>query len=89
MFIIKAEIHADAAPQPYTLLTANRICVRAHQGAQSNGVAPDFEVELMDAQVNTFETLYVGKGLDHYSAIYVMNERGKTVESVYPRGSYP
>jgi hypothetical protein len=51
---------------------------------QSHGPSPEIEVELTDVDGRPHRTLYVGMGLDHYCAVYIMNAQGKTVDSVYP-----
>lgn len=90
MFIIKAEVRSDVGPQNYSLFSARRVAVSkstlASCGSPGHPCPPDpeLEVRLFDEQDNCREVLNVGHGLDHYSAVYIMNEKGKTVDSVYP-----
>lgn len=90
MFIIKAELRSDVGPTSYSLFQAQRVAVAkstiASCGSPGQPCPPDpeLEVRLFDEQHNCRETLYVGYGLDHFCAVYIMNERGKTVDSVYP-----
>lgn len=85
MFIVKAEIKSG----DYRLFNCERVSVRKYSVPQSVGVPtsandPEREVWLYDNQNHELETLYVGNGLEQYSAVYIMNAQGKTVDSVYP-----
>lgn len=90
MFTVKAEVNTQTGPMTFQLYQAASVHVRKSttNGANAPGippyVAPDLEVELQDDQNRWLRTLDVGVGIDHYCAVYVMNERGKTVESIYP-----
>ena len=90
MFTVKAEVNTQTGPTTFQLYQAASVHVRRStmNGANAPGapayIAPDIEVELQDDQNRYIRSLQVGNGLDHYCAVYVMNERGKTVESVYP-----
>lgn len=90
MFTVKAEVSSRTGPTTFQLYQAASVHVRKSttDGAVGPGgssyVAPDLEVELQDDQNRWLRTLEVGIGIDHYCAVYVMNERGKTVESIYP-----
>ena len=85
MFVVKAEVRSDAGPANYSLFQAERVRVAKSTIAGTDPRPyPELEVWLYDQQNNCHETLYVGNGLDHYCAVYIMNERGKTVDSVYP-----
>lgn len=95
MFIIKAELRSTSpvsapAGGGYSMFQAERVRVcKSTIGSQSapgvpQSIDPELEVWLYDQAGNNHETLYVGHGLDHFCAVYIMNERGKTVDSVYP-----
>lgn len=90
MFTVKAEVQTQTGPTTFQLYQAASVHVRKSTTNGANGpgqppyVAPDIEVTLQDDQNRWIRSLEVGTGLDHYSAVYVMNERGKTVESIYP-----
>ena len=81
MFIVKAEDKAGN----YAMYDAERVRVAKSTIAGTHPVPyPELEVWLYDASGHEKCILYVGHGLDHYSHVYIMNERGKTVDSVYP-----
>lgn len=84
MFIIKAEVRQDTGPSSYQLYATEAVNVRPSRTAQSHGPSPELEVEMTDIDGRTRRTLYVGYGLDHYCAVYIMNAQGKTVDTVYP-----
>lgn len=90
MFTVKAEVNSHTGPTTFQLYQAASVHVRKStvNGANAPGmptfVPPDLEVELQDDQNRWVRTLELGTGFDHYCAVYVMNERGKTVESIYP-----
>jgi hypothetical protein len=84
MFLVKAEVRSDVGPQNYQLFKSESVRVERHLGASSPGPSPDREVVLCDVDGSPRKTLMVGNGLDHYSAVYIMNENGKTVDTVYP-----
>lgn len=90
MFTVKAEVNTQTGPTTFQLYQAASVHVRKStmNGANAPGqpayIPPDLEVELQDDHGHYLRTLCVGGGLDHYCAVYVMNERGKTVESIYP-----
>lgn len=90
MFTVKAEVNTQTVPTTFQLYQAASVHVRKSttSGANAPGlapyIAPDIEVELKDDQNRWLRSLEVGNGIDHYCAVYVMNERGKTVESIYP-----
>lgn len=95
MFTVKAEVNTQTGPTTFQLYQAASVHVRK---ANMNGqnapgmppyVAPEIEIELQDEQNRNVRFLYVGTGLDHYCAVYVMNERGKTVQSIYPGPNVP
>jgi hypothetical protein len=88
VFTVKAEVHQDVGPNHFHLFEANSVRVhRARKdGNNADGtyIAPELEIELYDDGGKPFKWLDVGQGLDHYSAVFVMNGRGKTVETIYP-----
>jgi hypothetical protein len=89
MFIIKAEVRSEVGPANYSLFQAERVRVcKSMIGSQGPtrpaGADPEIEVWLYDQQNNNHEVLYVGHGIDQFCAVFIMNERGKTVDSVYP-----
>lgn len=90
MFTVKAEVWQDVGPNHFQLFQAERVrCCKSRSNAtnapgQPPYIAAELEVELMDNSNSIHETLHVGQGIDHYSAIYVMNEDGKTVEAIRP-----
>lgn len=90
MFTVKAEVRTQVGPSTFQLFQAASVRVGPSRVDGCNGpgqpayVKPDLEVELLDADRRRVDSLEVGHGLDHYCAVYVMNERGKTVETIYP-----
>lgn len=90
MFTVKAEVHQDIGPNHFQLFQAASVRVAKSRTNGANGpgqpayIAPELEVELLDADRKRIDSLEVGQGLDHFSAVFVMNERGKTVEAIYP-----
>lgn len=85
MFIVKAVRHDGG----YSLHEAANVSVEDSKSDGCNGpgqppyVKADFDVFLYDSASVPFKNvLPVGHGLDHYSCIFVMNERGKTVDTV-------
>lgn len=86
MFIVKAETRqAGSNGAGYSMYDADRVRVAKSTIAGSGpGPYPELEVWLYDASGHEKAILYVGHGLDHFSHVYIMNERGKTVDSVYP-----
>lgn len=88
MFTVKAEVQTQTGPTTFQLYQAASVHVRKSNGANGPGqsayVAPEIDVELRNEQDHYIRVLEVGPGLDHYSAVYVMNEKGKTIESIYP-----
>lgn len=87
MFIVKAEIRSNVGPANYELFTSTFVRVAKPGGdcAQSPGIPPDLYVYLGDDRtVPAKEILGVGYGLDQYAAVYIMNDRGKTIDTVYP-----
>jgi hypothetical protein len=84
MFIIKAETRqAGSNGGGYSMYDADRVRVAKSTIAGTDS-GPEFEVWLYDASGHEKTILYVGHGLDHFSHVYIMNEKGKTVDSVYP-----
>lgn len=81
MFTVKAEVRRGG--ESFQLYQAASVHVRQPQCWQSHVTPPDFVVDLHDDQNNSIRQLEVGNSLEHYSSVYVMNERGKTVQSVY------
>jgi hypothetical protein len=68
----------------FTLLTCEHIVVRRWRGNSSTPRnEPSYEVELHDVANGKFETLLVGPALDHYQTVYVLNEKGRTVETIH------
>lgn len=91
MFTVKAEANTQHGPATtFQLYQAASVSVRKSTVNGANGpgqpayVAPDIDVELCDEHQRCLCLLQVGNGFDHYRAVYVMNERGKTVETIYP-----
>ena len=91
MFIVKAEVIEAAGSRSYQIYETEAVRVASstmHSATSASHVPapidPDFEVELMDLDGRVKRTLYVGYGIDHYRAVYIMNANGKTVDSVYP-----
>lgn len=86
MFIVKAEMRetgpTSTGQANYSLFQAERVRVRRSRMASSEGQDPQWEVELQDQHNFSHETLYVGPGLEHYCGVFIMNERGKTVDRV-------
>jgi hypothetical protein len=76
------------APQKhFMLLTCDRILVRRWAGNSSDPRnEPTCEVELHDVAQGRFETLLVGPAIDHYQSIYVLNDRGRTVDAIHYDG---
>jgi hypothetical protein len=84
MFIVKAEVRSDVGPQAYHLFEAQSVRIGKSDPIVPHGSYTERVVQLCDIDGMTFKALGVGHGLDDYSAVYVMNEKGKTVDSVYP-----
>jgi hypothetical protein len=84
VFIVKAEVRQDIGPNKYQLYTAEAVRVGPTTSAQAPGPCPEIDVDLCDIDGRVKKTLYVGPGIDHYCAVYIMNAQGKTVDSVYP-----
>lgn len=84
MFILKAEVRKDIGPNGYQLFTAESVHVAPTRSAQSPGPCPEIDVELCDRDGRSLKTLYVGPGIEHYCAVYIMNAQGKTIDTVYP-----
>lgn len=90
MFTVKAEVMTNSGPTTFQLFQAASVHVRKSVSGGCNGpgqpafIAPEIDVELQDDQNRQIRTLEVGTGFSHYYAVYVMNERGKTVQSIYP-----
>lgn len=90
MFTVKAEVWNDHGPNNFQLYAAAAVHVHKSLTNGQNGpgqpayVAPELDVSLRDANGDHIRMLEVGQGLDHYSAVYVLNERGKTVEVIRP-----
>lgn len=84
MFIVKAEVRTQTGPNSYQLYATEAVRVGPTRSAQAPGPSPEIDVELTDVDGQVRRTLYVGPGIDHYCAVYIMNAQGKTVDSVYP-----
>lgn len=85
MFIVKAEVRSDVGPQAYHMFEAPSVRVGKPEMVGTYPLpAPELSVQLCDVDGSTFKSLHVGHGLHHYDAVFIMNERGKTVDSVYP-----
>ncbi len=85
MFTVKAETRCPApGGSTFQLFQAASVHVHRPHAWPTNVSPPDYIVELQDDTNNQIRNLEVGNNLEHYSAVYVMNERGKTVQSVYP-----
>lgn len=93
MFTVKAMIHARSIdvpmPSDYQLFQAAQVRVSPSSMNGVNGpgqpayVPPQLEVNLcMGENDPPYRTLYVGAGLDHYQTIYVLNDRGKTIDTI-------
>lgn len=86
MFIVKAETRqAGNNSGGYSMYDADRVRVAKSTIAGTDPRPyPELEVWLYDASGHEKAILYVGHGLDHFSHVYIMNEKGKTVDSVCP-----
>lgn len=85
MFTVKAVIEKSTYDNFALFSAANvRIGRPRYDSCPAPSNPPDLEVYLNNANNENFEILQVGRGLDHYNAVYVMNEHGKTVQSIYP-----
>lgn len=83
MFIVKAEVRQQVGPQAYHLFEAPSVRVGKADCVSVTAITEKV-VHLCDLDGMTFKSLGVGYGLEDYSAVYVMNDKGKTVDSVYP-----
>jgi hypothetical protein len=83
MFIVKAEVRSDVGPQAYHLFEAPSVRVGKAESIALNAITEKV-VHLCDLDGQTCKSLGVGWGLEDYIAVYIMNERGKTVDTVYP-----
>lgn len=84
MFIVKAEVRQDVGPQTYQLYEAPAVRVGRPEMVVQSSNDPELSVSLCDLDGQRFKSLDVGHGIGHYSAVYIMNEKGKTIDSVYP-----
>ncbi len=91
MFIVKAVQDGDTKDSPYTTYTCDYYHVTNVGGASSNknDVFAQKQVDLMEAhptdkmlQGDMTATLEVGPGIDHFHAVYIMNDRGKTIDKI-------
>lgn len=85
MFYVKA-VRSDGG---YTMYETTQISVEESRGDGCNGpgqppyIKADWDVWLYDGYNKPYrEILHVGRGPDHYAYVYVMNERGKTIDQV-------
>lgn len=102
MFSVKAIVQARSAsgtashpPQDsHSLFEAHAVRCRPSQTNGCNGpgqpayVPPDWDLELLDADGRVTQTLQIGPALDHYQTVYVMNQAGKTIETIHAIGHY-
>lgn len=85
MFIVKAEVRQNLGPQTYHLFEAQSVRVSKPEMVGTYPLPPpELSVSLCDLDGQTSKSLDVGHALHHYSAVYIMNAQGKTVDSVYP-----
>lgn len=91
MFIVKAEVIQAAGTRSYQIYEAEAVRVAPSTMCSATSAShvpapidPDMDVELTDIDGRVKRTLYVGSGIDHYCAAYIMNAQGKTVDTVYP-----
>ena len=91
MFIVKAVQDGDTKDSPYTTYTCDYYHVTNIGGASSNkdDVFAQKQVDLMEAhptdctlQGDMIAMLEVGPGRDHFHAVYIMNDRGKTIDKI-------
>jgi hypothetical protein len=95
MFIVKAVQDGNTSDSPYTVHTCDYYNVGSAGVGQSSDktyVWAQKTVSLFNAdpsdftrQGNCVAMLDVGTGVDHFTAIYVMNERGKTIDTIQAR----
>lgn len=85
MFYVKA-VRKDGG---YTMYETTSISVEESRADGANGpgqppfVRPDWDLYLYDGHCQPYrEILHVGLGIDHYAFAYIMNERGKTIDTV-------
>lgn len=84
MFIVKAEVRpTGVGPIAYHLFEAPSVRVGKADCVDLKAIT-EKAVHLCDLDGMTFKSLGVGYGLEDYSAVYIMNERGKTVDTVHP-----
>lgn len=83
MFIVKAEVRSEVGPQAYHLFEAPSVRVGKADCVSVTAITEKV-VHLCDMDGMTFKSLGIGHGLEDYVAVYIMNEKGKTVDSVYP-----
>jgi hypothetical protein len=85
MFIVKAEVLAGG---PFQMYEADAVHVRRLDTSMAGSNPPaEAQVDLVDPDGRVQRTLEVGRSVDHYGAVYIMNSRGTTVERVYPKPS--
>lgn len=92
MFIVKA-VHGENTPEsPYSMYTCDYYRV-SNIGGMSNDkdrVFAQKHVDLFEAHPTDHTchgeyvaNLQVGPHEDHFSCVYIMNEKGKTVDTIY------
>jgi hypothetical protein len=92
MFVVKAIVQSrnSSGRDAFTMFNCARVRVRPSTMNGVNGPnAPaytphDFEVELLTETNDVLDVLCVGSAMEHYQDVYIMNEQGKTVDSVHP-----
>lgn len=87
MFTVKAEVHKPNCAPSYQIYEAASVSVHKpnHGGVPPSINEPEYEVEILGADRDIVRVLPVGNSfMEHYQAVFIMNERGKTVDSVYP-----
>lgn len=86
MFTVKAEIRDTdgSGVRASRLFSAERVYITPpkYESTPPPKYNADFEVWLMDQTNNVHEVLPVSDHLGDYCAVFIMNEKGKTVERI-------
>lgn len=90
MFTVKAEVWNDSGPNSFDLFGAERVSVvpSLTNGCSGEGeppyIPPELDVWLGDENDHRRVCLQVGQNFTHYCTVFVMNERGRTIQTIRP-----
>lgn len=92
MFTIKAVTDGDVAGgDRLKFFSASRVLVapadvadNSPQGTKPVNQPAELRVHLMDERDVCFQTIDVGRGPFNWNVVYVLNEKGRTVQTILP-----